>query len=391
MRKICVFLGSRANYSSLKPIMEEIKKDTDLELILFAGASALLDKYGEVAELAEKDGFKINEYVYMLVEGALPITMAKSVGLGLLEISSLLHKYRPDFILIIGDRFEMLAPAVASSLMNIPIAHTMGGEVSGTIDESIRHAITKLAHIHFVANESARERVIKMGEKPEMVFNFGCPRIDVVKEVLKKNYDRELEQFIKGEGVGNIFSLKDRRFILVLQYPVTTEFKEAEKQITETLSALSEIERELNIPIIMLWPNPDAGSEEISKGIRKFREKYGFKLKNFRFVKNFPLHLFIHLMKKTSCMVGNSSAGIREGAFIGTPVVNIGTRQKGREKGENVIDVDYNKFQIKAAILKQIKHGKYPSNSLYGGGNASKRIVEALKTIKVSPQKKLHY
>jgi len=371
--------------------MEEIQKDPQLELVLFAGASALLNKYGEITELVEKDGFKINEYIYMLIEGALPITMTRSVGLGLLEIPSLLHKYKPDFTLIIGDRFEMLAPAIASALMNIPVAHTMGGEISGTIDESIRHAITKLAHIHFVANDSARERVIKMGENPKMVFNFGCPRIDVVKEVLKKNYDREIDEYLKKEGVGNVFPISNRRFILTAQYPVTTEFGSGEKQITETLSALSEIEKENNIPIIMLWPNPDAGSENIARGIRKFREKYDLKLKNFRFIKSFPPHLFTWAMKKTSCMVGNSSAGIREGTFVGTPVVNIGTRQKGREKGKNVIDAGYNRIEIKAAILKQIEHGPYPSDSLYGEGNASKRMVEVLKTIKVSPQKRLYY
>lgn len=391
MRKICVFLSSRANYSSLKPIMKEIKKDPQLELISFAASSALLDKYGEVAELVEKNGFKINERVYMLLEGALPVTMSRSVGLGLLEISSLLHKYKPDFTLIVGDRFEMLAPAIASALMNIPIAHTMGGEISGTIDESIRHAITKLAHLHFVATEKARERLIKMGENPKMVFNFGCPRIDVVKDVLKKNYDEEINEYMKREGVGDVFSISGRRFILVAQYPVTTEFGSGKKQIAETLSALSEIEKEKNIPILILWPNPDAGSEDIAQGIRKFREKYGFGLRNFRFFKNFPLHLFIWLMKKTCCMVGNSSAGIREGPFIGTPVVNVGTREEGRDRGKNVIDVNYTKTEIKEAILKQIENGLYPSDSLYGTGNASKRIVEVLKTIKVSPQKKLYY
>lgn len=387
--KICVFLGSRANYSSLKPIMQEIKKDPELELILFVGASALLDKYGEVAKLVEKDGFKIDESIYMLVEGENPTTMARTVGLGLLEIPTLLHKYKPDFTLIIGDRFEMLSVTIASAFMNIPVAHTMGGEISGTIDESVRHAITKLAHIHFVANEQARQRVIKMGENPKYVFNFGCPRIDIVKEIIQNNFDDEVNEMIKREGVGDVFDIKNRKFLLVSQYPVTTEFGSGEKQITETLLALYEIEKEKNIPIIMLWPNADAGSDEISTGIRKFREEY--QLPNFHLFKNLPLHLFIHLMRKTNCMVGNSSAGIREGAFIGTPVVNIGTREANRERGENVIDVDYNKNEIKKAILKQIENGKYSSDPLYGGGNASKKIVEILKTIKVSPQKKLYY
>ena len=388
-RKICVFLGSRANYSSLKPIMREIKKDPEMELILFAGASALLDKYGEAAKLVESDGFKINEYVYMLVEGEIPCTMAKSVGLGLLEIPGLLRKHRPDFTLIVGDRFEMLSAAIASAFMNIPVAHTMGGEISGTIDESIRHAITKFAHLHFTANEQAKQNVIKMGENPEMVFNFGCPRIDIVKEIIQNNYDNEANEIIKTNGVGDIFDIKNKKFLLVSQYPVTTEFGSGEKQITETLFALSEIEKELHLPVIMLWPNADAGSDEISMGIRKFREES--KLLNFHLFKNLPLHIFVHLMNKTNCMVGNSSAGIREGAFIGTPVVNIGTREKDRQRGENVINADYNKEDIKKAILKQIEHGEYASNPLYGDGNASKKIKETLKTARVDIQKKLYH
>jgi len=387
-KKICVFLGSRANYSSLKPIMKEIQKDPDLKLILFVGASALLDKYGEVAELVKQDGFKIDEYVYMLIEGENPTTMAKSTGLGLMELANLLHKHKPDFTLIIGDRHEMLAMAIASAFMNIPVAHTMGGEISGTIDESIRHAITKLAHIHFPANELAKQNIIKMGENPKMVFNFGCPRIDTVKAIIKNDYDEEINNLIRNDGVGDVFEINNN-FILVSQHPVTTEFGNGETQINETLGALYEIQKEKNMPVIMLWPNADAGTDEISRGIRKFREKYS--PKKFHLFKSLSLHIYIHLMNKTKCLVGNSSSGIREGAFIGTPVVNIGSRQVGRQYGKNVINVGYDKNEIKKAILKQIEHGKYESDPIYGDDNASKKIVKILKTIKVDIQKKLCY
>jgi len=387
-RKICCFLGSRANYSSLKPIMRAIQKEPGLELVLFVGASALLDKYGEAVKLVKDDGFKIDEYIYMVIEGENPTTMAKSTGLGLIELANLLYKHQPDICLIIGDRHEMLAMAIASSFANIPIAHTMGGESSGTIDESIRHAITKLSHIHFPANEKAKENIIKMGENPKMVFNFGCPRMDTIKEILKTDFSEQINGLLVKKGVGDIFKLNSD-FLLVSQHPVTTEFGQGEKQINQTLWALKEIQEQNKMPIIMLWPNADAGSDHVARGIRKFREHQS--PKHFHFFKNLTFEIYIHLMNKTKCLIGNSSSGIREGAFIGAPVVNIGTRQQGRQRGKNVIDVDYNKEQIKKAILKQMEHGKYESEPIYGSGNASEKIVDTLKTIQASSQKKLYY
>ncbi|MHA1438603.1 MAG: UDP-N-acetylglucosamine 2-epimerase [Promethearchaeota archaeon] len=385
-RKICVFLGSRANYSSLKSVMRYIEKSDKLELILIVGASAILDKYGEVINLVEKDGFQVNEKLYMIIEGETPETMAKSTGLGIIELSSIFMKYRPDFTLLVGDRFEMLAAAIASAYNNIPIIHTMGGEVSGSIDESIRHAITKFAHVHFPANELARQRILQMGEDENYVFNFGCPRIDIVREILEGSYEKEsVNKYIRMEGVGDIFDIDDR-FLLVSQHPVTTEYGYGRQQVTETLKAVRDISRERNIPVIVLWPNVDAGSDDVASGIRIFREHQ--KDKNFHFFKNIPLNYYIWLMDKTLCLVGNSSSGIREGAFIGTPVVNIGTRQNDRARGKNVIDVDYDSNEIKDAIEKQIDHGKYKSENIYGDGYAGEKIVKVLETIKVNIQKK---
>lgn len=384
-KKVFVFLGSRANYSSLKSVMKNIEKSDKLDLILIVGASALLDKYGEVVKLVEKDGFEIDEKIFMLIEGETPETMAKSTGLGIIELSGLLMKYRPDYTLIVGDRFEMLAAAVASAYNNIPIVHTMGGEVSGSIDESIRHAITKLAHVHFPATELAKERILQMGEEEKYVFNFGCPRIDVVKDILNKPFEEgRINEYIKNQGVGDIFDVNSE-FLLVSQHPVTTEYGRGRNQISETLKALKEISLEREIPVLMLWPNADAGSDSIASGIRIFREKG--EDHNFRFFKNIPLEIYVHLMDKTSCLIGNSSSGIREGAFIGTPVVNIGTRQINRARGKNVIDVDYNYKNIKKAIYTQLKHKKYSSDSLYGKGNAGKKMAEVLGNIKVKLQK----
>ncbi|MFX0141892.1 MAG: UDP-N-acetylglucosamine 2-epimerase [Candidatus Hodarchaeota archaeon] len=386
IKKIFVFLGSRANYSSLISIMRNIKKSPKLELILVAGASSILDKYGEVATLVEDDGFKINERIYMLIEGENPETMSKTTGLGLIELSTVLLKYKPNFTLLIADRYEMLAAAIASAYNNIPIAHIQGGEVSGSIDESVRHAITKLAHVHFPSNEIAKQRILQMGENEEYVFNFGCPRIDIVKEIIKKgNQSKEVSNFVKVEGVGDVIDIDDE-FLLVAQHPVTTEYGAGREQIRGTLKAVKEISQERAIPVIVLWPNSDAGSDEISKEIRVFRENHMDK--NFHFIKNFPFTYYIWLMNKTTCLIGNSSSGIREGAFIGTPVVNIGTRQNDRARGNNIIDTDYNWKNICNAVKKQIEHGKYDSENIYGDGNAGERIVKTLETIEINVQKR---
>ena len=381
-----VFLGSRANYSSLKSVMKYINDSEKIELFLVVGASAILDKYGEVINLVEKDGFHVNEKLYMIIEGETPETMAKSTGLGLIELSGILMKYRLDFTLLVGDRFEMLSAAIASAYNNIPIVHTMGGEVSGSIDESIRHAITKLAHVHFPANELARERILQMGENEDFVFNFGCPRIDIVKEILNNPFQiEEMNKYISLIGVGDVFNI-DNKFLLLSQHPVTTEYGEGKNQISETLKAVREISIERDVPVLVLWPNSDAGSDDVASGIRIFREKYDDR--NFHFFKNIPLESYVWLMEKTLCLVGNSSSGIREGAFIGTPVVNIGTRQDDRARGKNVIDTDYKYKEIKNAIETQIKHGKYISEHLYGDGKAGKQIVEVLEDIDVKIQKK---
>ena len=383
MKKICVVVGSRANYSSIKSALFAIKEHPLLKLDLVVGASALLDRYGKVIDLIISDGFDISATFHMIVEGGNPVTMAKSTGLGLIELTNIFEQLKPDVVLTVGDRFETMSTTLAAAYMNIVIAHTMGGEVSGTIDESIRHAVTKFAHIHFPACEGAKQRIIKLGESPENVHSVGCPRIDLISKILN-NQAKILNSNLFNKGVGSILDV-NKPFLLVSQHPVTTEFGAGEKQITSTLEAIKEI----NIPSIILWPNADAGSDDIARGIRKWREK---KLDiNMHFFKNLPIEEYVLLMKKTSCLIGNSSSGIREGAFMGTPVVNIGSRQNNRDRGSNVIDVNYDKKNIKDAILKQIKNGHYISEDIYGDGNAGKKIAEILSVKKVKVQKCITY
>ncbi len=382
-RKICVVVGSRANYSSIKSAMVAIKAHPELDLQVVAMASALLDRYGAVVNLIEQDGFDIDARVYSLIEGETPVTMAKSTGSGLVELTTVFDRLSPDVVFTIGDRFETMSTTLAATYMNIALAHSMGGEVTGTIDESIRHAVTKFAHIHFPACEDAQERIIRLGELPESVNMVGCPRIDLVADTLRKG-DEVDSGILFREGVGEPIDL-DKPFILLSQHPVTTEYGAGEREITDSLEAILET----GLPAIVLWPNSDAGSEDIARGIRKYREFHDHL--HFHFYKNLPIDVYIRLMDKTACLVGNSSSAIREGAFIGTPAVNVGSRQNRRQRGSNVIDVDGGKAAIFAAIQQQLANGKYQTEAIYGDGSAGRQIADILSTCEWTIQKTITY
>ena len=384
MRKVCVVVGSRANYGSIKSVMRALQAHPELQLQIIVAASALLDRFGSVVDLIERDGFTPDARVNMIVEGETPVTMAKSTGLGLLELPTLFELLKPDVVVTVGDRFETMATAVAGAYMNIPLAHTMGGEVTGTIDESIRHAITKLAHIHFPANQAAADRIIRLGEDPDAVHVVGCPRIDLVSEIVTNGSEEIDAEWLEREGVGGHIST-EKPFLLVSQHPITTEYGQGESQIGETLMAL----RELRMPTVMLWPNVDAGSEDVSRGMRKFREDYSPEY--IRFYKNFPVETYLRLMKGAACLLGNSSASIREGAFVGTPAVNIGSRQAGRERGSNVVDVGHERVAIVDAVRRQVEHGPYPPEHIYGDGWAGARIANILSGASLHVQKRIHY
>ena len=382
MRTVCIVIGSRANYSSIKSVMQAVRSHPDLRLQLIVAASALLDRFGSVVDIIEADGFRADARVTMIVEGETPATMAKSTGLGLLELPTIFELLKPDVVVSVGDRFETIATAIAAAYMNIPVAHTMGGEISGTIDESIRHAVTKLSHVHFPANEAAAERIIRMGESPDTVFAVGCPRVDLVAEIAHSTGGIPHAEWLTREGVGAHIDLS-KPFLIVSQHPVTTEYGQGKQQIWETLEALDE----LKMPAMMLWPNVDAGSEDIATGMRTFRETR--KPEYIRFYKNFPIETYIRLMLSCACVVGNSSAPIREGAFLGVPAVNIGTRQMGRDRGSNVIDVGHDRREIAGAVRRQVAHGRYPADHLYGDGKAGGRIADRLARVVLRVQKRL--
>lgn len=360
--------------------MEAVRAHPDLELQLVVGASALLERFGRVVDLIRADGFEPDETVYLVVEGDSPVTMAKSTGLAIIEFSTIFQNLKPDVVLTVADRYETLATAVAAAYMNVPLAHTQGGEVTGSIDESVRHAITKLAHIHFPTTDLSRERLLRMGEHPERVFTTGCPSIDAI-----ANIDMTLPPDIFRGGVGAPIAT-DSRYILVLQHPVTTEYEDASEHIDATIEAI----RRLQHPTVWLWPNVDAGSDSISKRLRLFRELE--RPSYLHFVRNFAVEDYARVMKAAGCVVGNTSSSLREGAFLGAPAVNIGSRQQGRERAPNVMDVPYDADAIEAAIRAQLAHGPYPPSTLYGDGHAAVRIAEHLATVPLHPiQKSLTY
>jgi UDP-hydrolysing UDP-N-acetyl-D-glucosamine 2-epimerase len=380
-RKICVVVASRANYARIKSLLTTVRAREDLELQLIAAASTLLERFGTSVDVIERDGFIPDATIRLIIEGENPTTMAKSTGLGLLELPTVFEMLEPDIVVTVADRFETIATAIAAAYMNLPVAHTQGGEVSGSIDESVRHAVTKLAHLHFPATELSAQRVIAMGEDPETVFNVGCPSIDLVAQT-----DLGLPRDILSHfgGVGSRIDA-EKPFLLMMQHPVTTEYGQGLDQINETLEAVTSI----GMQALVFWPNVDAGSEHVAKGIRLFREKG--QAHGFHFFRNLPAEMFVKLMAHCSCMVGNSSAALREGAFLGTPAVTVGTRQRNRECGANVAPVDHDAGEIADAIREQVRHGPYERDHLFGDGTAGVKIADVLSRAKPTIQKQLSY
>ena len=380
-RKICVVVNSRANYGRIKTVLRALHDHPLVQLQLVVGASALLHRFGNVRQVIEADGFTIDTVVYSIVEGENPTTMAKSTGLAIIELATIFENLQPDVVLTVADRFETLATAVAASYMNLPLAHTQGGEVTGSIDESVRHAITKLAHIHFPATRLAAENLIRMGEDPASVHWTGCPAMDIVRET-DLALQPSLFQRYKGVGVDIDPS---KPYLVVLQHPVTTEYGSGFDQIRETIKAVAAI----RMQTVWLWPNVDAGSDDVSKGLRIYRETE--KPDYIHFYRNFSPEDYVRLIANCACQIGNSSSALREGSFLGVPAVNIGTRQSGRECAENVVHSGHNASQIEQAVLHQLANGPYPAATLFGDGNAGARIAEILAKAKLKIQKRLHY
>ena len=385
-RRICVVVTARPSYSRIRSALRAIADHPDLELQLVVAASALLDRYGNAAQAIERDGFTIAQRVYLVLEGENLVTSAKSTGIGLSELATVFDNLSPDAVMTVADRYETLATAVAASYMNIPVVHVQGGEVTGSIDEKVRHAVTKLSNLHLVATTRARERVIRLGERDETVIITGCPSIDIAAEVAA-NPSLDFDPFEKYGGVGPQKDLEDlsRGYFVVLQHPVTTEYEEARAQVEETLHAMKHV----GFPVLWFWPNPDAGSDGTSKGIRMFRERE--KPDNLHLFRNMFPEDFLRLLVHATAIVGNSSVAIRECSYLGVPAVNIGSRQQGRERGRNVIDVGHDRVEITAALREHAHRGRPVPDPLYGDGHAGARIADCVATAELSIEKRLTY
>ena len=370
-RKICVVITARPSYSRVKTVLEAIRKHSQLELQLVVASSALLNRYGSAVDFIEKDGFEISARVFNVLEGENLTAAAKTTGIGILELSTIFDNLHPDVVLTVADRFETMATAISAAYMNIPLAHVQGGEITGNIDEKVRHSITKLADIHFAASDDAYNRILRLGEEASHVFNTGCPSIDLAKRI---NVNEPMfDPYLKYGGVGAKPSLENG-YIVMLQHPVTNEYEQSRKHVETTLHAL----KDALYPVLCFWPNIDAGADGTSTGIRGFREEH--RLPNFHFFKNMEPEDFLKLLLHAKCLVGNSSVGIRESAFLGIPVVNIGTRQYRRARGNNVRDVDYTENAIRNAIQSSIQSARPDPSDIYGGGNAGEKIAEILAT-----------
>ena len=380
-RKICVITGTRAEYGLLKPVMNEIKKSSILSLFLVVAGMHLDKKYGNTFELINNDDFKISYKVKMNPESDAVETMAKSVGAGILGMVKAFKVIKPDVVLILGDRIEVLSAAIAAAYMNIVVAHIHGGDISKGLDESARHAITKFAHLHFAASRQSQKRIFMMGERPECIFLTGAPGLD---SILNDEYvSRESLYKQYGIAVG-------QPFILLLQHPVTTQIAQAGKQMRLTLAAI----KKLGMPTILIYPNSDAGGRKMIEVIERNKQLLFLKI-----FKNLPHNAYLGLLRHAAVLVGNSSSGIIEAASYKLPVVNVGIRQEGRERSVNVIDVDHDEQAIVKAIRKAMHDNKYRlklrrCKSPYGDGHASERIVKVLESVRIDQsllQKQINY
>lgn len=412
-RKVLIPIFNRAHYGRLRSVLRAISAHPKLELQVMVGTPAAYDHFftnikhsrphtwrlslpwylrARMLSLLDKiipgtvlkndvlakhivaDGIPVHARVPIFFDGGMAETMAKSVGFGIMGIVDQLKKLKPDVVFVNADRFEMMAITLAAAYLNIPIAHNEGGDISGTIDESIRHAITKFAHLHFTATERSKKRVLQMGEHPDHVFHVGSPSIDLLK-AMDLSFPKER---VPGIDLAT-------PYLVVLSHPVATESKEYNAGMARSLVAAL---KEVQMPTILLGSNVDAGSDEVGKALRAWIEQE--KPSNVFFTKHLHPDDFFRVIANAACAVGNSSSFIREGAYLGTPAVLIGSRQQNRDKGKNVQEVGVEQGAITAAIRAQLAHGRYERDTMFGSGDAAARMAEILAEAQPSIQKRFH-
>jgi len=380
-RKVLVLLVDRANYGRLKPVMRAIQRHPALTLQVLAAGTMVLERFAQPIQEVRKDGFPVDGEVFIEVEGSTLLTMAKSVGFATIEFAGEFHRLKPDVVVVIGDRYEALAATVAAAYMNLCVLHIQGGEVSGSIDESTRHAISKFAQYHFPATRRSAEYLIRMGERPEAILGVGCPSSD-----LALGLDRTIiDDILNSNRGGGTHIDTSEPFLLTVFHPTTTQFGSEREEMHQLLESLNE----LHMPTVLLWPNIDAGADHISKAIRLFRDRCAPDW--LRTLTNLTPEDYLKVLANTACAIGNSSSFVRDAGFLGTPVVLVGNRQDGREMDVHVTRVPAVAAEIVEATIAQLRHGRYAPSTLYGDGQVSERIAEVLATLKPYTQKRLAY
>lgn len=364
-RKIAILTGGRFDYGILKPVLKGIENSHELKLELVVSGMHFSNRYGYTLNMIRKDGFDVTAKADIVVPEKTHGKVSIEIGSGVLKLTKIFTRIKPDLVAVLGDRNEALACAIAASFIPIPIAHIHGGDISsGGFDESIRHAITKLAHIHFAATEKSRSRILQMGENPKNVFLVGAPGLDGLlseKKVSKKELEKKLKVKLK------------EKTIIVLNHPVSTTPTLAKVQMKTILEAIKDIQATK----ILIYPNGDVGSEGIIEEIERFRQ-----IEDFVVFRNIDRNLYANILAGACMFIGNSSSGIIETASFGLPTINLGIRQFGRERNENVLDLNYDQNKIRAVVINIIKNNvRFNRRNLYGDGKAAKRIVSELGKI----------
>jgi len=372
VRTIGVVTVARSDYGIYLPVLRRIREDEELNLYLMVAGMHLSPEFGLTVRDIEQDGFQISERVEMLLSSDTPEGIAKSMGLGTIGFAQAYARFRPDILVVLGDRFEMHAAVVAALPFNVPVAHIHGGEsTEGAIDEAFRHSITKMSHLHFASTEFYARRIVQMGEEPWRVVVSGAPSLDNLREMSLLSCE-EL-----GEQCG--LHLADPT-LLITYHPVTLEYRQTELHMCELLAALEETD----LNIIFTYPNADTRGRLIIQMLQEYTAQH----KGSQVVVNLGTQAYFSLMSHAVAMVGNSSSGIIEAASFKLPVVNIGDRQQGRVHVENVIDVGYSRAEvlegIRKAVSPEFRAGLGGLVNPYGDGCAAELIVDKLKQVKLS-------
>ena len=380
MKKIMILTGSRGEWGYIRPIMKLANQRDDIKVILVVTNMHLLSSYGDSYKEIENDGFNIDYKINMSLDGYNHVTHAKSLGICLMGLPDIIDVEKPDWILLAGDRGEQLMGAIAASYTYTPVAHIQAGEVSGNIDGMARHAIGKLVHMHFAANEDAATRLIKLGEEPFRVFNVGAPQVDEMVQAKYTELDEIEEEYNLDLSNG---------YVLAVMHPVTEEASKAGKQAEIFVNCLNKIK----LPKIVILPNNDAGSIMVKDTI--LSNKKG----QYYIYSNLKREVYLGFLKNAKCIIGNSSSGLLEAPTFKIPAVNIGRRQDMRFRGINVIDVPFDENKIDEAVQKamSIEFREYLHDKCenpYGDGHSSERILDLLINTKVDEKwiiKKLTY